>query len=773
MKYNVKRMILAFTALTMPLLCAAWSGNPIITDAYSADPSAHVFGDTLWVYPSHDRDDAAAFSMEDYHAYYTTDMTQWHDAGVIFSPFKQTLWAKSAAWAPDCVERNGKYYLYYPTDKRHIGVAVGDSPKGPFHDPLGHPLLSIDSPGVVCDRDFIDPAVFIDDDGQAYLFVGQNTVCCVKLNDDMVSYDGKVHIIEGVKDFFEAVWVHKRNGIYYMSYSDGPFRGHEPRIAYCTATSPMGPYTYQGVILDPVNSGTNHHSIVTYRGQDYLFYHTADLSRRLAPDYHCGVRRSVCVDSLFYNQDGTIKKVKQTLDTARLDLKDIAPQRRAALIAGAVRGVSIPKSARTLRIGATRRELQAQIDSCSSQGGGTVVVPQGMYYMDGPLQMKSNVRLHLKDGATLRFSPNADDYLPAVLSRWEGTELYNRSSMIHAHGQQNIAITGEGTATIDANGGEMARWGMPGGDPNVVENTHGTHGVTPEKADVDRLRQMGDDLTPVTERVFGKGTKLRPCAIEFNSCSKVLVEDVTLKNSPFWCIHPLYSEDVTVRNVTIDSHFPNNDGCDPESSRRVLIENCIFRTGDDAVAIKAGRDADGRRVARPSEDIVIRNCKFYSKCNGLCIGSEMSGGVKGVYMTNIEIGDVKNALLFKSNLDRGGYIEDVFVDSVSIGDVAGAVLRFETNYFGYRGGNFPARYSRFSINNVSARSSAAYAIYYDGNEAEPIRDITVRNFNVATALHPYYLFHTKRCTFANCSVGGKELLGTLPESKERQQCDVW
>ena len=773
MKYNVKRMILAFTALTMPLLCAAWSGNPIITDAYSADPSAHVFGDTLWVYPSHDRDDAAAFSMEDYHAYYTTDMTQWHDAGVIFSPFKQTLWAKSAAWAPDCVERNGKYYLYYPTDKRHIGVAVGDSPKGPFHDPLGHPLLSIDSPGVVCDRDFIDPAVFIDDDGQAYLFVGQNTVCCVKLNDDMVSYDGKVHIIEGVKDFFEAVWVHKRNGIYYMSYSDGPFRGHEPRIAYCTATSPMGPYTYQGVILDPVNSGTNHHSIVTYRGQDYLFYHTADLSRRLAPDYHCGVRRSVCVDSLFYNQDGTIKKVKQTLDTARLDLKDIAPQRRAALIAGAVRGVSIPKSARTLRIGATRRELQAQIDSCSSQGGGTVVVPQGMYYMDGPLQMKSNVRLHLKDGATLRSSPNADDYLPAVLSRWEGTELYNRSSMIHAHGQQNIAITGEGTATIDANGGEMARWGMPGGDPNFVENTHGTHGVTPEKADVDRLRQMGDDLTPVTERVFGKGTKLRPCAIEFNSCSKVLVEGVTLKNSPFWCIHPLYSEDVTVRNVTIDSHFPNNDGCDPESSRRVLIENCIFRTGDDAVAIKAGRDADGRRVARPSEDIVIRNCKFYSKCNGLCIGSEMSGGVKGVYMTNIEIGDVKNALLFKSNLDRGGYIEDVFVDSVSIGDVAGAVLRFETNYFGYRGGNFPARYSRFSINNVSARSSAAYAIYYDGNEAEPIRDITVRNFNVATALHPYYLFHTKRCTFANCSVGGKELLGTLPESKERQQCDVW
>ena len=251
------------------------------------------------------------------------------------------------------------------------------------------------------------------------------------------------------------------------------------------------------------------------------------------------------------------------------------------------------------------------------------------------------------------------------------------------------------------------------------------------------------------------------------------MEGVTIKNSPFWCIHPLYCQDVTVRNVTIDSHYPNNDGCDPESCRRVLIEDCLFRTGDDAVAIKSGRDADGRRVARPSEDIIIRNCKFYSKCNGLCIGSEMSGGVKGVYMSNIEIGDVKNALLFKSNLDRGGYIEQVWVDSVTIGAVAGAVLRFETNYFGYRGGNYPARYSGFSISNISARSADAYAIYFDGNSAEPISHVNVENFQVGTAAHPYYLFKTRDCLFLDCSVNGKLLPTTLPESKERQQCDVW
>lgn len=291
--------------------------NPVITDIYTADPSARVFGDTLWVYPSHDRDDAFTFDMEDYHAFSTVDMVHFEDHGVIFKPSEQTVWAHTQAWAPDCVERNGKYYLYYPTDRRHIGVAVSDRPDGPFEDPLGHPLLSIDSPGVVCDRDFIDPCVFIDDDGQAYMFVGQNTVCCIKLNEDMVSYDGEVHIIEGVHEFFEAVWVHKYGGKYYMSYSDGPFFGHEPQISYCMADNPLGPYEYKGVILGPVNSGTNHHSIVKYGDDWFLFYHTADLSRgRLDVANHpelakvCSLRRSVCVAPLHYAADGTIEPVE-------------------------------------------------------------------------------------------------------------------------------------------------------------------------------------------------------------------------------------------------------------------------------------------------------------------------------------------------------------------------------------------------------------------------------------------------------------------------------
>lgn len=768
---------IVFTVLSFAFIPAnaQEKGNPIITDAYSADPSARVFGDTLWVYPSHDKDDALNFSMEDYHAYSTTDMEHWMDHGVIFNPLMQTSWAKSAAWAPDCVYRNGKYYLYYPTDKKHIGVAVSDSPAGPFHDPLGHPLISIDSPGVICNRDFIDPCVFIDDNGQAYLYMGQNTVCCIKLNEDMISYDGEVHIIKGVKEFFEAVWVHKRNGIYYMSYSDGPFNGHEPQISYCTSTSPLGPFTYQGIILDPVNSGTNHHSIVNYKGQDYLFYHTADLSMSLAKDYHCGVRRSVCCDSLFYNPDGTIRKVKPTLNTDRLRLDGIPDKRKMALIAGSVREASFKKMATiyTLDKNASRNDLQSLIDTCSINGGGTITIPEGSFYMDGPIEMKSNVCLLLKDGARLQFTSDPDAYLPVSFSRWEGIELYNRRPMIYACNQRNLCIKGEGDATIDAGGKLMALWGMPDGNPDFRENIHGTHGDTPEKQDVERLRRMGDELTPLDERIFGSGSHLRPCAMEFNACSQVLIEGITLRDSPFWCIHPLYSEDVIVRNVTIDSHYPNNDGCDPESSRRVLIENCTFRTGDDAVAIKSGRDADGRRVGRPSEDIVIRNCKFHSECNGLCIGSELSGGVKNVYMSNIEIGKVKNALLFKSNLDRGGYIENVFVDSVNIESTAGAVLRFETNYFGYRGGNYPASYTDFRINNVNAQSSEAYAIYYDGNEAKPISSISVTDLHVGKARHPYYLFKTDNCSFCNCTVGS-ELIPLHPaESNERKHCDVW
>jgi arabinoxylan arabinofuranohydrolase len=244
-------------------------------------------------------------------------MKEWTDHGVVFS-LKDISWAEKEAWAPDCILRCGKYYFYYPVEHSKIGVAMGDTPYGPFKDPLDSALIHTNSKGVVCNRDFIDPAAFIDDDGQAYLYMGQLVVNAVKLNEDMISYDGEVYQLEGTDDFFEAVWMHKYRGVYYLSYA-----AQNGEIKYCTSDNPLGPFKYKGVILERMNSGTNHHSIVEYKGQWYLFYHNADLYYKNHPEVeqkfgwgHKGsphpFRRSICFDKLYYNEDGTIRQVIPT-----------------------------------------------------------------------------------------------------------------------------------------------------------------------------------------------------------------------------------------------------------------------------------------------------------------------------------------------------------------------------------------------------------------------------------------------------------------------------
>lgn len=428
-----------------------------------------------------------------------------------------------------------------------------------------------------------------------------------------------------------------------------------------------------------------------------------------------------------------------------------------------------------LTIAPLRQDLQGiqqAIDICSSLGGGHVEVAAGLYLCDGPIVLRSNVDLHLDSAATILFSGEPKDFLPVVETRFEGVDLLNYSPMIYANGAENVAITGQGT--IDAQGSRVfAAWGKVAGDEGFEENIHGTHGETVEMEDVNLLRQLGSELAPLKKRVFGEGHYLRPTCVEFRECSRVLIEGITLKDSPFWCIHPLYSSDVIVRGVTIDSHNPNNDGCDPESSTRVLIEDCNFMCGDDAVAIKSGRDADGRQVGRPSSNIVIRRCLFNSECNGLCIGSEMSGGVENVVMDSVEIASVKNALLFKSNKDRGGYIRNVAVSNIQIQHVEGAVLRFENNYFGYRGGNCPSQYENFAIENVHAKESNGYAIYFDGLEELPMQNIAVSNFHVDRAARPYYIYNVKNYVFDNCSVNGESIPAIPAPDTERQSCDVW
>lgn len=294
-------------------ISTAYNQNPIITHLYTADPSAHVFEGRMYLYPSHDRDSSLTFDMIDWHVFSSDDLVNWTDHGVALA-LENITWAKKEAWAPDCAFYNGKYYFYYPTDQDYIGVAVGDKPEGPFSDPLGKPLITRQTPGVKATRDLIDPCIFIDDDRTPYLFFGQNDVNAVRLNEDMISFNDSIKIVEGTKEFFEAVWVHKYQNKYYMSYSG---RANGTKIYYGMADHPLGPYEYKGVILDEVNSGTNHHSIVEYKGQWYLFYHNSDLFLENEPAdseelKYKSFRRSVCVDYLFYNDDGTIKKVIPT-----------------------------------------------------------------------------------------------------------------------------------------------------------------------------------------------------------------------------------------------------------------------------------------------------------------------------------------------------------------------------------------------------------------------------------------------------------------------------
>lgn len=354
------------------------------------------------------------------------------------------------------------------------------------------------------------------------------------------------------------------------------------------------------------------------------------------------------------------------------------------------------------------------IYNANKEGGGRVVVPVGVWFSKGPIHLKSNVNLHISDGATLLFSDNPKDYLPQVLTRWEGTEAYNFSPLIYAYQATNVAITGGGI--IDGNS----------------ESGFGTWRDKQSNAQ-NRLREMGNKGIPVFERVFGMDDFLRPNMIQFFGCNKIMIEGVTIVDSPMWVIHLVYSENVIVRDITIESFRLNNDGVDIDSSNMILVENNRFFTGDDSIVIKAGRDQDGWRIGRASEDIVIRN-NYMEGHNALAIGSEMSGGVRRVYMEDNQLGKVRSAIYFKSNLDRGGFIENIRVRNIDVQE-ANILVRFNTDYQGYRGNYFPPIYRNFLIENISAKKVET-AIEARGVSGSKIQDVQIRNMRVSEANIP-------------------------------------
>jgi polygalacturonase len=398
--------------------------------------------------------------------------------------------------------------------------------------------------------------------------------------------------------------------------------------------------------------------------------------------------------------------------------------------------------------------FEKAIKECAKNGGGKVIVPNGKY-LTGPIHLESNVNLHLEDQAEILFSTDPKEY-PLVHTSWEGTELMNYSPLIYAKNKNNVAITGKGTLNGQADNSNWWIWsggksyGWKKGIPSQND---------PENREV--LIEMAEKGVPVTERIFGEKRYLRPSFVEFFECNTVLVKDIKIINAPFWILHPIKTNNMIIDGVTVNSHGPNNDGCDPEYSQNIIIRNCTFNTGDDCIAIKSGRDADGRRVGIPSKNIIVQNCKMIDGHGGVVIGSEISAGVNNVYVENcvMDSPNLDRAIRIKTNSKRGGIIEDVFVRNLEVGTVKECVLKLNMfyNVYGSQTGNFIPTIRNINLENVTVKNGGKYSIWAEGYKESPVENITLKNVKIDKVDSLYLLKNVKNINFINTYINDKKV----------------
>ncbi|AGA77904.1 glycoside hydrolase family 28 protein [Echinicola vietnamensis] len=370
---------------------------------------------------------------------------------------------------------------------------------------------------------------------------------------------------------------------------------------------------------------------------------------------------------------------------------------------------------------ATSQAIVTAISAAVEAGGGRIVIPAGEW-PTGKIHLKSNINIHLEEGATLLFSEDPKDYLPAVKTTWEGMECFNYSPLIYAFDCENIAITGKGELKA-----KMNTWKVWFSRPKAHMES------------LKRLYNLAATDVPVEERNFvNDSSNFRPQFIQFNRCEKVLLEGVKITNSPFWVIHPFMSKDVVIRDVQVFAHGHNNDGVDPEMSQNMLIENCIFDQGDDAIAVKSGRNQDAWRLNMPTKNIVIRNSLVKNGHQLLAIGSELSGGVENVYMENCEVqeGAKLNHLLYvKTNERRGGYVRNVHMKNIQCGKIDKGVLGIETDVL-YQWRDLVPTYERrltpienIYMENVRA-ADVAFVSRIKADPESPVEVVQLKNIQV-------------------------------------------
>ncbi|MFV0290891.1 MAG: glycoside hydrolase family 28 protein [Mangrovibacterium sp.] len=380
------------------------------------------------------------------------------------------------------------------------------------------------------------------------------------------------------------------------------------------------------------------------------------------------------------------------------------------------------------------KAINKAIEICSANGGGKVIVPNGVF-LTGAIHLQNNVNLHLTENAILKFSTNPADFLPLVHTRWEGNDVMNYSPLIYANGQTNIAVTGKGT--LDGSGSNEAWWPWKG------KTDYGWKEGTPSQLDKGVGREALDawekSETPLFERRAGDGYYLRPQFVSVINCYRFLLEDVKIINAPFWVVNPILTKDVIVRGIHIESLGPNSDGCDPESCKNVLIENCIFDTGDDCIALKSGRNSDGRKPNVPVENVLIRNCKMLEGHGGVVLGSEISAGSINIFAENCEMSspDLDRAVRIKTNSHRGGIIDGVYIRNIEVGQVKDAVVRINCSYdLGGEGGegNYLPMVRNVYISNINAdmtgKTKAQYGLRLMGIKGKnSVENIFISNCN--------------------------------------------
>ena len=380
-----------------------------------------------------------------------------------------------------------------------------------------------------------------------------------------------------------------------------------------------------------------------------------------------------------------------------------------------------------------------------SKNGLHIIVPEGKWFVKGPIHMVSNVTIEIEEGATLLFSADPTDYMPAVRTSWEGSFCQNCSPFIYGFGLHDVAIVGRGT--IDGNCAET----FPKWRPE-------------QKASQKKLREADHQRVPVEERNYTTEDKLRPHLIQMFDCERVSIEGVFITNSPFWCVHLLKCENIICRGIRYDAKLVNNDGIDPEMSRNLLIEDIEFNNGDDNIAIKAGRDNDGWSNCsasqakcyepQPSENIIIRRCKFKG-LHGVVIGSEMSGGVRNVFVEDCTYGGYnKRALYIKTNPNRGGFVSHIYFSNCEFGEVED--LFYITSMYAGEGAD-DDHYTDIHdihVRNIRCVKANNAAIVLQGTPAKPLHDISFENVNVGEAKVGFSSMNTLDVIMRNCNIGG-------------------